>query len=841
MKLLFYLLIIIQCIYALRNNQHKEQFTKNINYLLQSNNKKILKNQNNPYQKINHNSERLKRNFLIDIHSHNTLCQSGSQSFQCTPPFKDISRGVSVYATSTCGEQRPQHLCRSNKNCQLCSVNSTEWKFSSEYLTDRHDIENQTCWASGYIRPGEVVNLTISLGKRFEVYYISLQPCSLGSIPDSIAIYKSSDFSRTWRPWHYFSTDCYRAFGLPTSNEHNSHITSANLQEVLCVALQPRESYYNYQGRRIRSMNSYIFNKPNITRNFGGIGVPSDWVIAFSTTLGRPATRPWSPALIDWMTMTDVRISLMSFHQSNEPEYRIKRNAYRSHLSDHSKLTQNSQTINKLPLFQSNYFYDNFNKYQLKRTRNSRDGQTITELPHKEINHTNKIDSQTDLNMNARKSVSVTINPEILTEMDFYAFADIAIGGRCKCNGHASECILGSNGKLICACEHHTSGEDCEYCKPGYMDRPWDRATTQDANVCKKCDCNLHSNECRFSNSLYLLSNRVSGGVCENCQHNTIGRNCHQCAEGYYRDWTKPISHENVCLPCRCHPIGSIVRHDCDRRSGQCRCKQGVAGLTCDRCQDGYHQTRSPLNPCTKDFTSRAVALAHTPGDINCPPCSTNKERIKLKKFCRKDAVFEASFKSRELHGNMARFEMHITQIWRINREFFKGSSSIYWPASKSFIEFEQYNQDEHEEEMKRKSNELVPVWVRLNELKCKCPYIELGVSYLIVTDFESFTNKIRNELLFSTKTAILPWRTSWKRRLIRFRRRENRGACEKFREPTKLLSVFRPKQTLEIPTIHREWHSSINAQIPSSIHQKPSYSLSLRPYSKYRRDYKVS
>ncbi|VDO64408.1 unnamed protein product [Schistosoma margrebowiei] len=65
-----------------------------------------------------------------------------------------------------------------------------------------------------------------------------------------------------------------------------------------------------------------------------------------------------------------------------------------------------------------------------------------------------------------------------------------------------------------------------------------------------KCDCNLHSNECRFSNSLYLLSNRVSGGVCENCQHNTVGRNCHQCAEGYYRDWTKPISHENVCLPC---------------------------------------------------------------------------------------------------------------------------------------------------------------------------------------------------------------------------------------------------------------------------------------------------
>ncbi|VDQ00311.1 unnamed protein product [Trichobilharzia regenti] len=160
-----------------------------------------------------------------------------------------------------------------------------------------------------------------------------------------------------------------------------------------------------------------------------------------------------------------------------------------------------------------------------------------------------------------------------------------------------------------------------------------------------------------------------------------------------------------------------------------------------------------------------------------------------MKKFCRKDAVFEASFKSRELHGNMARFEMQITQIWRINKQSLKGSSAIYWPASKNFIDSEHNNQDEHEEAMHRKLNEFVPVWVRLNDLRCKCPYIELGTSYLIVTDFESFTNKVKNELLFSSKTAVLPWRTSWRRRLIRFRRRENRGACEKFREPTKLLS----------------------------------------------------
>ncbi|CAH8651741.1 unnamed protein product [Heterobilharzia americana] len=809
MGLLFQLLFIIEFTFSvnsvLKDGQY--EFNKNFDHHPASFEKKALRKQSTLHQRTGNrdyrNSERLKRNFLLDINSHSSSCQSGSQSFQCTPPFKDVSRGVSVHTTSMCGEHRSQRLCRSNTSCQLCDSNSTTLRFSSEYLTDHHSVDNQTCWASGYIQSGETVNLTISLGKRFEVYYISMQPCSIGSLPDSIAIYKSSDFGRTWRPWHYFSTDCYRAFGLPTSNEHNSHITSANLQEVLCVALQPRESYYNRKGRGARSMNNYTFNKPNITSNFESIGVPADWVIAFSTTLGRPATRPWSPALIDWMTMTDVRISLMTFHQFNEPDYRIKRNVYRN---------QMSRSLHRSPAFRSNH---------IKRIRSSRDGQRSAELPLKEINQTDGILSQSYLPISSKQTNKLTREPDILSENEFYAFADVAIGGRCKCNGHASECVLGANGKLICACEHQTSGEDCEYCRPGYMDRPWDRATPQDANVCKKCDCNLHSNECRFSNALFLLSNRVSGGVCENCQHNTIGRNCHQCAEGYYRDWTKPTSHEHVCLPCRCHPIGSIVRHDCDRRNG-------------------YHQTRSPLNPCTKDFTSRAVALAHTPGDVNCPSCSINKERIKLKKFCRKDAVFEATFKSRELHGNMARFEMQVMQVWRINKQSLKGSSGIYWPTSKNFIDSGHNTEDEHEEVMKKNQNEFIPVWVRLNDLRCKCPYIELGTSYLIVTDFESFTNKVRNELLFSVKTAVLPWRTSWKRRLIRFRRRENRGACEKFREPTKLLSVFRPKQSLTVPMAHRVWYSTSTSRFSSSNHKSPSYSLSLRPYSSYRNDHEV-
>ena len=46
---------------------------------------------------------------------------------------------------------------------------------------------------------------------------------------------------------------------------------------------------------------------------------------------------------------------------------------------------------------------------------------------------------------------------------------------------------------------------------------------------------------------LYKLSGRKSGGVCLNCRHNTAGRHCHYCKEGYYRDLAKPISHRKAC------------------------------------------------------------------------------------------------------------------------------------------------------------------------------------------------------------------------------------------------------------------------------------------------------
>lgn len=52
---------------------------------------------------------------------------------------------------------------------------------------------------------------------------------------------------------------------------------------------------------------------------------------------------------------------------------------------------------------------------------------------------------------------------------------------------------------------------------------------------------------------------------------------------------------------CDCHPIGASGK-TCNQVTGQCPCKDGVIGITCNRCERGFQQSRSHIAPCISKF-----------------------------------------------------------------------------------------------------------------------------------------------------------------------------------------------------------------------------------------------
>ncbi|CAG9764671.1 unnamed protein product [Ceutorhynchus assimilis] len=173
-------------------------------------------------------------------------------------------------------------------------------------------------------------------------------------------------------------------------------------------------------------------------------------------------------------------------------------------------------------------------------------------------------------------------DPQVLRSY-FYAIADVSVGARCKCNGHASECLESSSSAgtrtRVCRCEHNTAGPDCGECLPFYNDAPWARATIQNANECKQCNCNGYSTRCMFDQKLYEQTGH--GGHCLDCASNRDGPSCERCRPNYH------MREDGYCEACNCDPIGSMFQQ-CNLE-GKCQCKPGVTGGKCDRCAENHY------------------------------------------------------------------------------------------------------------------------------------------------------------------------------------------------------------------------------------------------------------
>ncbi|XP_076015602.1 netrin-1 [Genypterus blacodes] len=647
-------------------------------------------------------------------------------------------------------------------------------------LTDLHNPHNLTCWMAqgGGGDAGEWV-LTLPLGRRFEITYISLQFCHQGepSDPISISILKSMDFGRTWRPMQHYSSDCPGNFALPSRT-----VAQTRHQETEPLCTDPRP----------------------LQRQRGGM------VLAFSTLDGRPSSPDfdYSPTLQDWVTATDIRVV---FHRVSKDAKvgRMDGGGWRDDAG--ADQVDRTDTENTLAFFETetkNTETRVKNKGAARRkglykgAGHEEDGHNVTSkelgdnssldiltsskrggkgrgrgrkkesnqwLPcpnggcnwtvsgqsrnnkgrelrkRRNNNHKNK---QSSRNLQAAPPSHSVANVRTLL-----ALSDLQVGGRCKCNGHASRCRRDDAGRAACVCEHHTAGPDCDVCADFYFDRPWHRATPSHPNPCVACECNGHSNKCRFSMEVFQQSGRRSGGVCQKCRHHTAGRHCQYCQNGYTRDHSKAGNHRKACQPCQCHPLGAVGRW-CNQTTGQCLCRDGVTGLRCNRCAPGYKQGKSPLRPCIRIQEVAPTPVFQPQYSIAeecvsyCQP-SEVKVRMNLETYCLKDYVLKVQVRGMERSGPWWQFSIAVQTVFRT------GSNSRLRRGPQS-------------------------LWVPDRDLGCGCPALHVGRTFLLIgaEDGERDWGPEESRLVADRSTLALQWREHWDPKLRGFRGQDKRGRC---------------------------------------------------------------
>ncbi|KAM5165253.1 usherin [Mantella aurantiaca] len=212
----------------------------------------------------------------------------------------------------------------------------------------------------------------------------------------------------------------------------------------------------------------------------------------------------------------------------------------------------------------------------------------------------------------------------------YYGIGEITISGRCNCHGHANACDTSVSPYMcLCSVNSYTEGSHCDRCLPLFNNKPFRQGDHVNAFNCRPCQCYNHSSSCHYEATVDRYPHdhgRGGGGVCDNCLHNTTGRNCEVCKDDFFRQFDADPAATNVCQACDCNEEGTVSKsQDCEKVGGQCSCKTNVWGRQCDQCKDGFYklQESNPdgCQPCrchTAGTVGGSNTCHQTTGQCRC-------------------------------------------------------------------------------------------------------------------------------------------------------------------------------------------------------------------------------
>uniref|UniRef100_A0A8C0SX89 Laminin subunit beta-3 n=1 Tax=Canis lupus familiaris TaxID=9615 RepID=A0A8C0SX89_CANLF len=524
------------------------------------------------------------------------LCaQQACSRGACYPPVGDLLIGRTRFlrASSTCGLTKPETYCTQYGEWQMkcCKCDS---RLPHSY--NSHRVENVVS-SSGPMRwwqsQNDVnpVSLQLDLDRRFQLQDILMD--FKGPMPAGMLIERSSDFGNTWQVYQYLAADCASAFPRVRQGQPQSW------QDVRCQSLPQRPNgrpeggkvqlhimdlasgIPATQSQKIRELGEITNLRVNFTRLAPvpqrGYHPPSAYYAVSQLRLqgrclchghaDRCAPQPGAPA----GPSTTVQVHDVCVCQHNTAGPNCERCA--PFYNNQPWRPADDQDPHECQRCDCNGHSEtcHFDPAVFAASQGAHGGVCDNCRDHTEGKNCERCQLHYFRNRRPGAPIQETCIP---CECD----PDGAVPG-VPCDPVTGQCV----------CKEHVQGERCDLCKPGFTG-----LTYANPQGCHRCDCNILG-------SRRDLPCDEETGQCL-CLPHVVGPKCDQCAPYHWK-----LASGRGCEPCACDPHNALSPQ-CNQFTGQCPCREGFGGLTCNaaalrQCPDRtYGDAGSGCRACDCDF-----------------------------------------------------------------------------------------------------------------------------------------------------------------------------------------------------------------------------------------------